>query len=293
MLAYTAPTAAPPGALDEEPMDLLTWILRLFGGLLALGLLVFSIAGAAVVGAGIFILGILLALFAGRGRGPWRMVMRDSSAARQTFFETAFTLMGLVAKSDGRVSEQEVALTEQLMSRLGLTAEHRRDAIALFKRGAASGFDMDAQLREFCVHCGAHPNLRQMLMVFLFSTAVADGAITPEEHALLRRVALAIGFSEPQFEQLLRMFSAQEQFSGAGPGATPRPDALAQAYTALGVDASASDREVKHAYRKLMSQFHPDKLIAEGMPEDMVRVATERTQEIQNAWELVRKARGI
>jgi hypothetical protein len=61
-------------------MDLFTWIARLLGGLLALGLLVFSIASAAVIGAGVFIVGILLALFAGRGRGPWRMVMRDSSA---------------------------------------------------------------------------------------------------------------------------------------------------------------------------------------------------------------------
>jgi DnaJ like chaperone protein len=274
-------------------MDLFRWIARLLGGLIALGLLVFSIASAAVVGAGVFIIGILLALFAGRGRGPWRMVMRDSSAARQTFFETAFTLMGHVAKSDGRVSEQEVALTEQLMTRLGLTAAHRQEAIGLFKRGAAPGFDADAQLREFSVHCGAHPNLRQMLMVFLFNTAIADGAVSAEEHALLRRIAVATGFTEAQFEQLLRMFSAQEQFSGARPGAAPRPDALAQAYAALGVEASASDRDVKHAYRKLMSQYHPDKLIAEGVPEDMVRMATERTQEIQNAWELVRKTRGL
>lgn len=274
-------------------MDLFTWIVRLLGGLLALGLLVFSIASAAVVGAGIFIIGILLALFAGRGRGPWRMVMRDSSAARQTFFETAFILMGHVAKSDGRVSEQEIALTEQLMTRLGLTATHRQEAIALFKRGAAPGFDVDAQLREFAMHCGAHANLRQMLMVFLFNTAIADGAISPEEHGLLRRIAIAVGFSDAQFEQLMRMFAAQEQFSGARPGAAPRPDALAQAYAALGVEASASDREVKHAYRKLMSQYHPDKLIAEGVPEDMVRIATERTQEIQNAWEMVRKARGL
>ena len=274
-------------------MDLFTWIFRLLGGLLALGLLVFSIASAAVVGVGIFIVGILLALFAGRGRGPWRMVMRDSSAARQTFFETAFTLMGHVAKSDGRVSEQEIALTEQLMTRLGLTATHRQEAIALFKRGATQGFDVDAQLREFKVHCGSHANLRQMLMVFLFNTAIADGAISPEEHGLLRRIAIAVGFSDAQFEQLMRMFAAQEQFSGARPGAAPRPDALAQAYAALGMEVSASDREVKHAYRKLMSQYHPDKLIAEGVPEDMVRIATERTQEIQNAWELVRKARGL
>ena len=94
-------------------MDLFTWIARLLGGLLALGLLVFSIASAAVIGAGVFIVGILLALFAGRGRGPWRMVMRDSSAARQTFFETAFTLSGHVAKSVGRLNEQDGRLTLQ------------------------------------------------------------------------------------------------------------------------------------------------------------------------------------
>ena len=68
---------------------------------------------------------------------------------------------------------------------------------------------------------------------------------------------------------------------------------LADAYTALGTTESASDRDVKQAYRRLMSQYHPDKLIAEGMPEDMVKMATERTQEVQNAWEQVRKARGL
>ena len=88
------------------------------------------------------------------------------------------------------------------------------------------------------------------------------------------------------------MFSAQEHFSGAK-SATPDTRSLADAYAALGVEESTSDRDVKQAWRRLMSQYHPDKLIAEGMPEDMVKMATERTQDIQNAWEQVRKARGI
>ena len=76
-------------------------------------------------------------------------------------------------------------------------------------------------------------------------------------------------------------------------GAASSSRSLADAYAALGVAESASDAEVKKAWRRLMSQYHPDKLIAEGMPEDMVKMATERTQEIQSAWEQVRKARGL
>ncbi len=273
-------------------MNLMTWIARLLRSVIGLALLAFSLVSAVIIAVVVFIGGILLALSVGRGRGPWRTVMRDASAARKTFFETAFRLMGRIAKSDGHISEEEIALTEQLISRLGLTPDHRQEAIGHFKRGADPAFDIDAQLREFGIHCGKHPNLRQMLMVFLFNTAIADGSISPDEHALLRRIALGIGFAEQQFEQLLRMFTAQEQFAGGGSGA-PRTNALAEAYAALGVEASVSDRDVKHAYRKLMSQYHPDKLIAEGMPEDMVRMATERTQDIQNAWEPVRKARGL
>lgn len=214
------------------------------------------------------------------------------AAAQQVFFHTTFTLMGRVAKSDGRISEQEVAVTEQLMTRMGLGLEHRQEAIALFKQGSATDFDVDAQLRSFMQSCGRHPNLRQMLLMFLFSTAKADGSITGPEHELLARIAAGVGISPTHFEQLLRMFTAQEHFSDA-PGAAGASRTLDDAYAALGVNATDSDREVKQAYRRLMSQFHPDKLIAEGVPEDMIKLATERTQEIQNAWEQVRKARGI
>ena len=77
------------------------------------------------------------------------------------------------------------------------------------------------------------------------------------------------------------------------PGFTPRSVAgqLDDAYAALGVAASASDKEVKQAYRKLMSQHHPDKLAAQGVPEDMMKVATEKAQEIQAAYDLIKTAR--
>lgn len=259
------------------------WLGRLIGG--ALGWYLLGPLG--------LLLGLLIGFFIDQAHVLRRVIAPAIGAARTAFFETAFTLMGRIAKTDGRISEQEIAVTEQLMARMGLSEEHRREAIALFKRGAAPDFDVEAQISVFVEHCGTHGALRQMLVLFLFSTAAADGALSGAEHELLRHVALRIGFSEAAFEQLLRMFTAQESFSQAPPGAPPRAAALEQAYAALGVGESASDRDVKQAYRRLMSQYHPDKLIAQGMPQDMVKMATERTQEIQNAWELVRKARGL
>lgn len=258
------------------------WLGRALGA--AIGLFLVGPFGA--------LLGLVVGFFIDQAHALRSVLTPGLDVARTTFFESTFTLMGRIAKSDGRVSEQEIAVTEQLISRMGLSATHRQEAIALFKRGAEQEFAVDAQLQSFVTHCGSHPNLRHMLLMFLFSTAAADGALEPAEHELLRRIATQIGFSPAAFEQVLRMFSAQDSFAGA-PGAPPRAHDLADAYAALGIEQGADDRAVKQAYRRLMSQYHPDKLIAEGMPEDMVRMATERTQEIQNAWELVRKARGI
>ncbi|MBT7227587.1 MAG: DnaJ domain-containing protein, partial [Gammaproteobacteria bacterium] len=90
----------------------------------------------------------------------------------------------------------------------------------------------------------------------------------------------------------IAMIKAQAQFkdsNAGGSGARGQATAtqLSAAYTALGVKQSNSDSQIKRAYRKLISDNHPDKLIGQGMPEDMVKLATERTQEIQKAYELI------
>jgi len=60
----------------------------------------------------------------------------------------------------------------------------------------------------------------------------------------------------------------------------------------LGVTAQADDDEIKKAYRRLMNQHHPDKLVSKGLPEEMIRLATQKTQEIKAAYERIRQARG-
>lgn len=250
------------------------------------------------------IVGAVIGVFVGHmfDKGYAVNTRRVSPEAREamgrSFFETTFTLLGYLAKADGRVSEAEVAQTEQLMSQMGLSAEQRRDAIALFKAGSAKGYEPQATMDAFRAQCGRNHNLIQMLLTYLVNLALVDGDFDPAEERVLREVAAGLGVNGFAFEQLLRMIKAQNAFASAGyrtgaggaSGQQSRGD-LAQAYDALGVSSSASDAEVKKAYRKLMSQYHPDKLAGQGLPEDAVKAATERSKEIQVAYDMIKKSR--
>ena len=126
---------------------------------------------------------------------------------------------------------------------------------------------------------------------------LSKGGIDPAERELLWRMASGIGFSRVQMAQLEAILRAQRSFgqgAGAGTGSAASAQAqLQEAYKALGIDSSATDKEVKTAYRRLMNQHHPDKLASKGLPESMLEVAKERTREIRSAYELLRDHRGI
>lgn len=205
------------------------------------------------------------------------------------FFKTVFSLLGHVAKADGHISELEIKLTEAYMDKMGLTPEHKREAIQLFKEGATSEFNLQAVLTEFQPIGKRSPNLSQMLLVYIINLAMIDGILDESEMRILRSVANSLGFSNVVLDELLRMIGAQNSFAQ---GHKISPNELDLAYQALGVNGQTSDVDIKKAYRKLMSQYHPDKLIGQGLPADMIKAATERSQEIQAAYGCVKKSRG-
>ena len=136
--------------------------------------------------------------------------------------------------------------------------------------------------------CGQTHSLRQMLLVYLIVMALSDGGIHTSEENLLRQIAQHLGYDSSAFQQMLNMILNQAHFAG---GQANSANALEDAYKALGVSKDSTDQEVKKAYRKLISQYHPDKLIGQGVPADMIAVATRQSQEVQVAYDLIEKSR--
>lgn len=209
---------------------------------------------------------------------------------KEVFLETVFILMGKLAKADGIITKDEVDHVELFIKKMGMTAEHREQAIAQFKRGSAADFEIAETLNTFMAACGQTLNLKQMVVVYLIVMAIADGVLDKAEVKLLEQIATRLGYSNAQFQQLLEMVLNQSHFSA---GQARSTTALTDAYKALGVVESNTDQEIKRAYRKLMSQYHPDKLMGQGMPVDMITVATEKAKEIQLAYDLIKERRGI
>ena len=264
------------------------------------GKLIAGLIGLAVAGPVGLIVGVIAGHYFDKGlrsHGP-KLSAEQHHRIQETFFRSVFLLMGRLAKIDGRISEAEVAHTEQLMSLMKLHSEHRQQAIEIFKEGAAGNFDIQQELQTFRSICAPHPALSQELLKYLLSLSLADGVLSASEEDFLRQVAGGLGVSSVMFNQLMKMIRAQTHFRQDGYGhqqqrgyQPPGQDELALAYEALGASPEMSDSEVKKIYRKLMSENHPDKLTGQGVPEDMIKLATERAQEIQTAYELIKKHR--
>ena len=241
--------------------------------------------------------GALFGLFVGslidraRAYGPGALNPLENAHRQAVFLETLFISMGKLAKADGRVSQDEIDHTEAFMRKLGMTAAHRQQAIAWFKQGADPGFDIGPTYQRFMSVCGQTRNLKYVLLVYLIVMALADGELHPAEETVLFDIAGRVGYNRATFQQLLDMVLNQSHF-GQGKAATSA-SALDDAYKALGVTKDSSDQEIKRAYRRQMSQYHPDKLIGQGLPEDMIAMATEQSKEIQRAYELIKKSRNI
>lgn len=202
------------------------------------------------------------------------------------FFTATFSVMGYLAKADGKVSRSEIQMAENIMGQMNLNAEQRKAAIALFNQGKQDDFQLDEVLSQFKRECHRRTSLLQMFLEILIATAFADNTLDAAEHNALKRIAADIGFSPQQLEQLIRMVGAQQSH-----GQTQRPS-IDNAYAVLGVSRDISDAELKKTYRRLMSQHHPDKLVAKGMPEEMIKLANEKTGEIKSAYEQIKQSRG-
>ncbi len=208
-----------------------------------------------------------------------------------TFFSSTFSVMGCIAKSDGHVSKKEIDFANDIMNEMQLNVAMKNVARELFNRGKDSDFKLHDVLTQFKKDIQGRKALLQMFLEIQIRAASADGKILAGEKSVLTIVSRSLGFSDYELASLISRFNAEQRFDYSQNQNLRSVDQVKHAYIILGLKQNCSDQELKKAYRRLMSQHHPDKLIAKGLPDEMMVLATEKTQEIKSAYELIRKER--
>lgn len=218
------------------------------------------------------------------------------------FVGPLFALLGAVAKSDGRVSEAEIAVAERMMTRMNLDAAQRQQAIASFNAGKQPEFDVTPTIDELRRWAGLRRDHAFPVLDVVIDTVLAEGNPAPEKMAILRQLAFALRVSDMELMALMAMKGYAWNAGGTGGrgghgyggGGYVPPQRNTQGpdpYTVLGIDRSADERAVKRAYRKLISEHHPDRL--GDLPEAMRKQAEARASEINAAYERIKAEKGF
>jgi DnaJ like chaperone protein len=221
---------------------------------------------------------------------------RPAAAATisEVFFRATFELMGHVAKSDGRVSEAEIDAARRLMVELRLSAVDVDRAIGHFRAGKAASYDLEPCVERLREACGQRHDVLRTFMELQLRAALAGNGLSPPARRILTHTAGRLGMSGLEFAHLEAAIRARREGGGNRPEADRGGGkSLAACYAELEVDATMSNQEITKAYRRQMSRHHPDKLVANGLPDSMAQIAKEKTQRIQEAYECIRAARGM
>jgi DnaJ like chaperone protein len=227
-----------------------------------------------------------------RSGGPRPPPGPPAADLQAAFFRAVFEVMGHVAKADGRVTQEEIGAARDAMRRFSLGEAEVQRAIDCFTQGKSPDYPLEEVLVRLREASAGREDLRRLFVQIQLEAALRGGGLGAPARAVFARMCGALGITAIEFaalEAMLRM----RGFAAAAGATRSDADRLADAYQVLGVESGAPDAEVTLAYRRLVSQNHPDKLVANGLPQSMVEAAHERTRRILEAYEIIRKHRGM
>jgi len=230
--------------------------------------------------------------FSNQGGFSKFFINKASFTNQAVFFHAVFSVYGHIAKASGQVTAQEIQAASMLMDRMGLTGDIRREAQQAFSEGKAENFELEQTLKEFKRSSFGQRDILRFFLEVQLQAAFADGELHSKEREILYTVARILGFSVRDIERLLQQLEAQMHYHRQQAGQQSGPS-LQDAYSILGVSETADDKAIKKAWRKLMSEHHPDKLAAKGLPKEMLEIANQKTQDIQAVYEQVKRTRGM
>jgi DnaJ like chaperone protein len=219
----------------------------------------------------------------------------DPQLISAVFFRSTFTVMGCIAKSDGRVSEREIEAARAVMQELRLSDEQVQIAIRFFSEGKQREFNLERTVSELRQVCGRRHDLLRVFIELQLRAALAGSNLQGPARQIIQQVGKLLGISALELAHIEAVLRLYHRSAGAhaGPGPAGASTRLSDAYRVLDIAASATDGEVVKAYRRQMSRHHPDKLVANGLPESMMEIAKQKTQQIREAYEVIREHRGI
>lgn len=204
--------------------------------------------------------------------------LSSNEQAQLVFFTAVFSMLAKLCKSDGRVTEKEITAIENFMKRdLHLDQNSQSMAINIFKQALNSQESFEGFAIQFYAIFRAQPNIIDLMMDILLRVSTSDGNITNEEETILLTAAKIFNFSDSDYDRFKARYVKQTN----------------KYYAVLKCDETASDEEIKKQYRKLATEFHPDKIESKGLPEEFVRFANDKFSEIQQAYDAIRKERGF
>lgn len=192
-----------------------------------------------------------------------------------TFTIAVIALAGKMARADGAVSDAELAIFRRIF---GVPPQEEANVARIFNlaRQDVAGFEYYAQqIARLFVD---NPAVLEDVLDGLFEIAKADGVLHPNESAFLERVAEIFGFAPGEFRRIRAAHFAPE---------------LTDPYVILGVSYVAGDDEIRHTYRRLVRENHPDSMIARGVPPEFEKLANDKLAAINGAWEKIQRERGV
>lgn len=229
--------------------------------------------------------------------------------------EITFCLMGYVARGAGRINESQIQKAKQYMDLMGLDATLRAKAIEAFNKGKEDNFQVQEVTQKLLSLSYVNEYTILYLLTIQIQLALSDNNLDPMEHQRIINIANYLSVSNLEVERLIREQIIQMQFAqfaknfsyrytqGSGQysggysqsnqyneaNSYANANHLEQAYEVLGLKSSASFDEVKKAHKKLMFKYHPDRLASQGLPPEMVKLYTQKAQDIQAAFDYIKR----
>jgi len=232
--------------------------------------------------------------------GGWFSGWGSTASAGPVFMDSLFSMLGRLAAADGYVSPQEEQLFQSVVvNELRITDPASvASALNIFRKAASGNTPIGVYARQAAEAFRNRPQLLEMMLIIMVRVSASSGSLHPEEDRLMRETAATFGFRPGAYESLKMRYGAGTG-GGAGssgygsPGSSAGNSSLKSAYATLGIPENASESEIRKAYRKKASEYHPDKIAAKGLPKDFTELANKKFQEIQEAWDSIRKSRGF